>query len=50
MNVPAIDLAPQAPEPFSVSATVSLQERRYRTLKSGDTFGVFDHGGIFSQS
>ncbi len=35
----------QAPEPFSVSATVSLQERRYRTLKNGDTFGVFDHGG-----
>jgi len=24
---------------------VSLQQRRYRTIKSGDTFGVFDHGG-----
>ncbi len=35
----------EAPEPFSVSAPVSLQERRYRTIKSGDTFGVFDHGG-----
>jgi N-terminal domain of (some) glycogen debranching enzymes len=48
MNVPASQIADpaiQAPEPFSVSATVSLQERRYRTLKNGDTFGVFDHGG-----
>jgi glycogen debranching enzyme len=44
MNVLATDTA-EAPEPFSVSATVSLQERRYRTIKSGDTFGVFDHGG-----
>ena len=35
----------EAPEPFSVAATISLQERRYRTLKNGDTFGVFDHGG-----
>jgi glycogen debranching enzyme len=35
----------EIPEPFSVSAAVSLQERRYRTLKHGDTFGVFDHGG-----
>lgn len=35
----------EAPEPFSVSAAVSLQERRYRTIKSGDTFGVFDHSG-----
>jgi glycogen debranching enzyme len=48
MNVlaaPTIDPVAQAPEPFSVAATVSLQERRYRTLKSGDTFGVFDYGG-----
>jgi len=29
----------------SVSAAVSLQERRYRTLKNGDMFGVFDPGG-----
>jgi glycogen debranching enzyme len=41
----AADPADQEPEPFSVSAAVSLQERRYRTIKSGDTFGVFDHGG-----
>jgi len=48
MNVLAtqtIDPSIEAPEPFSVSATTSLQERRYRTLKSGDTFGVFSHGG-----
>jgi len=48
MNVLAtsdVDLPTQVPEPFSVSTTVSLQERRYRTIKSGDTFGVFDHGG-----
>jgi glycogen debranching enzyme len=48
MNVPSIqpaELAAETPEAFSVSAAVSLQERRYRTLKSGDTFGVFDHGG-----
>ena len=48
MNVIAntlIEPDDQSPEPFSVSAAVSLQERRYRTLKSGDTFGVFDHGG-----
>ena len=35
----------ETPEPFSVSAAVSLQERRFRAIKSGDTFGVFDHGG-----
>src|ERR1700761_566667 len=47
MNLLATEVSDpiQAPEPFSVSATVSLQERRYRTLKNGDTFGVFDHGG-----
>ena len=48
MNVVATQLPDsndQMPEPFSVAATVSLQERRYRTIKSGDTFGVFDHGG-----
>jgi len=45
MNLLAIESATQAPEPFSVSAAVSLQERRYRTIKCGDTFGVFDHGG-----
>jgi len=48
MNVFAaqnVDQATETPEPFSVSASVSLQERRYRTIKNGDTFGVFDHGG-----
>ncbi len=39
------DTLAETPEPFSVSAPVSLQERRFRTIKSGDTFGVFDHGG-----
>ena len=48
MNVLSLqdgDPATETPEPFSVSASVSLQERRYRTIKNGDTFGVFDHGG-----
>jgi glycogen debranching enzyme len=36
---------PAAAGPFSVSPAVSLQERRTRTLKHGDTFAVFDHGG-----
>ena len=30
---------------FFVSATTSLQEQRTRTLKHGDTFGVFDPSG-----
>jgi len=30
---------------FDVAATVSLEERRPRTLKHGDTFGVFDPNG-----
>jgi len=48
MNVLAtqnVDPGAEVPEPFSVSVSVSLQERRYRILKCGDTFGVFDHGG-----
>jgi len=45
MNVLTDPAFEPSPEPFSVSATVSLQERRYRTLKSGDMFGVFDYGG-----
>jgi glycogen debranching enzyme len=45
MNLLVTPDAVQVPEPFSVSAAVSLQERRYRTIKCGDTFGVFDHGG-----
>ena len=30
---------------FYIPATSSLQERRPRTLKHGDTFGLFDHYG-----
>jgi len=30
---------------FGVAARASLQEGRTRTLKHGDTFGVFDHNG-----
>ncbi len=47
MTVLATPLTDASPEPFSVAATVSLQERRYRTLKSDDTFAVFDYGGDF---
>ena len=41
----AVESGTETPEPFSVSAAVSLQERRYRTIKNGDAFAVFDHGG-----
>jgi len=34
-----------AADSFVVSATASLQEQRPRTLKHGDTFGVFDRAG-----
>src|SRR5262245_39931870 len=30
---------------FYIPAAASLQERRPRTLKQGDTFAVFDHNG-----
>src|SRR3954453_8255830 len=50
MNVFSPERTNETPEPFSVSTAVSLQERRYHTLKSGDTFGVFDRSGdILSQ-
>lgn len=46
------DLASSEPIPtgsvpvqFYIPATSSIQERRPRTLKHGDTFGVFDHYG-----
>ena len=42
---PAPDPSAELSEAYAVSSASSLQERRYRTLKSGDTFGVFDHGG-----
>ena len=42
-------LAPGAPDTrpaqFFIPAVASLQERRPRTLKHGDTFAVFDHNG-----
>mgnify|MGYP001201191748 CR=1 FL=1 len=47
-HAPANDaLPPDAPvtDQFFVPAAASLQERRPRTLKHGDTFGVFDHNG-----
>src|SRR4030095_4909386 len=31
--------------PFHIPAVTSLQERRPRTLKHGDSFGVFDPNG-----
>jgi glycogen debranching enzyme len=37
--------APAPAVQFYIPATSSLQERRPRTLKHGDTFGVFDHYG-----
>ncbi|TXH33174.1 MAG: amylo-alpha-1,6-glucosidase [Rhodospirillaceae bacterium] len=48
------DAGAQAPAPlhpgipvaqFFIPASASLQERRPRTLKHGDTFAVFDHNG-----
>jgi glycogen debranching enzyme len=45
---PAAAAAPQRATPaveFYIPATSSLQERRPRTLKHGDTFGLFDHYG-----
>ena len=33
------------PDEFFIPASVSLQDRRTRTLKSGDTFAVFDAAG-----
>ncbi len=42
-SAPAGGKAPIAQ--FFIPATASLQERRPRTLKHGDTFAVFDHNG-----
>jgi glycogen debranching enzyme len=42
-SAPAGGQAPTAQ--FFIPATASLQERRPRTLKHGDTFAVFDHNG-----
>jgi hypothetical protein len=35
----------EGPAPFHVIATASLQERRLRTMKHGNSFAVFDHNG-----
>ncbi len=40
-----MDLQAAQPDAFYIPATVSLHERQTRTLKSGDTFGVFDASG-----
>ncbi len=46
MNVIDVQNAPLTqPESYTISAPASLQERRPRTLKHGDTFGVFDRNG-----
>nr|WP_227319819.1 amylo-alpha-1,6-glucosidase [Acidisoma silvae] len=37
--------ADQVEPPYAVGATLSLQERQYRTLKNGDMFGIFDLSG-----
>jgi glycogen debranching enzyme len=51
-DAPEVYLAPPAPKPasaqiaqFFIPAAASLQERRPRTLKHGDTFALFDHNG-----
>ena len=41
----ARDTVPTALAQFFIPITASLQERRPRTMKHGDTFGVFDHNG-----
>jgi glycogen debranching enzyme len=41
----AIDGEAAGPETFFIAATASLQERRPRTLKHGDTFALFDQSG-----
>lgn len=42
VTVPALD---EESDHFPTHASVSLQERNLRTLKHGDTFGVFDPSG-----
>jgi len=43
--MPGPDTVGTAVPQFCITATASLQERRPRTLKHGDTFAVFDHNG-----
>ncbi|WP_342641825.1 amylo-alpha-1,6-glucosidase [Rhodoligotrophos ferricapiens] len=55
MQTVSAEATPHAPAPagageaqlaqFFIPAAASLQERRPRTLKHGDTFAVFDHNG-----
>ena len=45
MTQPVAPTPGPQPDEFYIPATVSLQERRTRTLKSGDTFAVFDAAG-----
>ncbi|HET9904397.1 MAG TPA: amylo-alpha-1,6-glucosidase [Xanthobacteraceae bacterium] len=53
MKTPGAETIPHASAPaevvqlaqFFIPAAASLHERRPRTLKHGDTFGVFDHNG-----
>jgi glycogen debranching enzyme len=42
---PSLGAEEAVTSPFSIPATSSLQERRLRTLKHGDTFAVLDHHG-----
>ena len=42
---PSVTLAPTSPIEFYIPGTSSILERRPRTLKHGDMFGVFDHFG-----
>ena len=43
MSIPAVDINP-VPQ-YAIAANATLQERRTRTLKHGDTFTVFDQRG-----
>src|SRR5687767_15013124 len=44
--IPSLELAGAAASAqFPIQAIISLQERRPRTLKHGDMFGVFDPNG-----
>ncbi|MBZ6079125.1 amylo-alpha-1,6-glucosidase [Microvirga sp. WGZ8] len=46
LKVQSVDETPDAsPDQFAVISQSSLQERRPRVLKHGDTFGVFDRNG-----
>ncbi|MBB3527183.1 amylo-alpha-1,6-glucosidase [Rhizobium sp. BK456] len=44
-GTPATSTQSSSVAQFFIPATASMQERRPRTLKHGDTFAVFDHNG-----